>query len=88
MKRIPRIHSVKALGPLRLIVKFENAMEKEYDCAPLLNRPAFRLLRDPGFFRSVKADPGGYSVSWNDDIDLSEYELWTNGKTMEINTSC
>jgi len=22
---------------------------------------------------------GGYGISWNDDIDLSEYELWTNG---------
>jgi hypothetical protein len=22
---------------------------------------------------------GGYGISWNDEIDLSEYELWTNG---------
>jgi len=28
----------------------------------------------------VKVDAGGYGISWNDDIDLSEYELWTNGK--------
>ena len=31
------------------------------------------------FFKSVRIDLGGYSVSWNDDADLSEYELWTNG---------
>jgi len=24
--------------------------------------------------------PGGDGISWNDDIDLSEYELWTNGE--------
>jgi hypothetical protein len=24
-------------------------------------------------------DAGGFGISWNDDADLSEYELWTNG---------
>ena len=28
---------------------------------------------------AVKVDSGGYGISWNDDADLSEYELWTNG---------
>jgi len=30
-------------------------------------------------FRALHVDAGGYGISWNDDIDLSEYELWTNG---------
>jgi len=30
--------------------------------------------------QSVRVDPGGYGISWNDNIDLSEYELWTNGQ--------
>ena len=25
-------------------------------------------------------DIGGYGVSWNEDIDISEYELWDSGK--------
>ena len=24
----------------------------------------------------AKVDAGGYGISWNDDIDISEYELW------------
>lgn len=24
-------------------------------------------------------DPGGYGISWNEDLDMSEYELWTKG---------
>lgn len=36
--------------------------------------------KNEAFFKSVKVDSGGYGVSWNDDIDLSEYELWVNGK--------
>ena len=30
-------------------------------------------------FNHVCVDGGGYGASWNDDIDISEYELWTNG---------
>jgi hypothetical protein len=29
--------------------------------------------------RAVRVDAGGYGVSWNDDLDLSEDELWVNG---------
>jgi hypothetical protein len=80
MEGIPRIITAAAVGPLKLAVGFDNGIEKEYDCAPLLARLSFQLLKDPGFFRAVRVDAGGYGVSWNDDVDLSEYELWTNGK--------
>lgn len=68
-------------GACTLSVRFDNGVEKKYDCAPLLERDEFRMLADPGFFNIVRRDPGGYGVSWDDDIDLSEYELWHNGKT-------
>ena len=29
---------------------------------------------------SVQVDVGGYGISWNDFIDLSEYELYINSK--------
>ena len=57
-----------------------------YDCASLLSRPRFHLLADPGVFQAVSVDAGGYGISWNDDIDLSEYELWTNGEPIPNNT--
>lgn len=65
---------------MRLLVHFRNGEERAYDCGPLLSRPQFSLLSDPGLFRAVHVDSGGYGISWNDDIDLSEYELWTNGE--------
>jgi hypothetical protein len=36
-------------------------------------------LKHEAFFRAVTVDPGGYGVSWDDETDLSEYELWNNG---------
>jgi hypothetical protein len=65
---------------MELLVRFENGVEKTYDCRQLLARPQFARLRSPAFFCAVKVDPGGYGISWSDDIDLSEYELWVNGK--------
>jgi hypothetical protein len=80
MERPPRLSGVESIGDLRLLVRFENGIEKVYDCQPLLGCPEFRLLGTPTFFRAVNVDPGGYGISWNDDLDLSEYELWVNGK--------
>jgi Protein of unknown function (DUF2442) len=79
VEEAPRILSVKALPAKRLEITFYNGIVKEYDCNPVIKRPEFFLLRDEGFFKSVKVDSGGYGISWNDDIDLSEYEVWKNG---------
>lgn len=75
---VPKILSVHALENKRLLVKFVNGMEKIYDCTPLLSREMFELLKNEAFFKAVKVDAGGYGISWSDDADLSEYELWTN----------
>jgi hypothetical protein len=77
--RTPRIASVEPLGQAELLVRFENGAEKIYDCRPLFGRPQFGLLANAAFFRAVRVDPGGYGISWSDDIDLSEYELWVRG---------
>jgi len=75
----PKILLVQALDDKKLLVKFVNGVEKIYDCNPLLGRDMFEVLKNDAFFKSVKVDPGGYGISWNDAADLSEYELWTNG---------
>ena len=75
----PKILSVQPLENRKLLVKFVNDVEKIYDCTPLLTLDMFRLLKNDAFFKAVKVDAGGYGISWNDAIDLSEYELWVNG---------
>ena len=74
----PKILSVQALEDKKLLVKFVNGIEKIYDCTPMLSLDMFELLKNEAFFKAVKVDPGGYGISWSDDADLSEYELWTN----------
>lgn len=80
MEQVPRIKAVEVIGATQLLIYFDNDGQRVYDCKPLLGYPIFHLLGNPAFFRAVRVDPGGYGISWNDNIDLSEYELWTNGK--------
>ena len=79
MENFPKIAMVTPGVQHRLLVVFGNGKTKEYDCSPLLQRPEFSLLKNEVFFKSVKVDRGGYGISWNDNVDISEYELWTNG---------
>lgn len=76
----PKVESVKPLKDRRLLVRFANGVEKVYDCAQLSHLVMFQPLENDAFFRSVKVDVGGYGVSWNEEVDLSEHELWVNGK--------
>ena len=75
----PKILSIQPLDDKKLLVKFANGMEKIYDCKPLIEKfEPFKALENEVFFKQVKVDAGGYGVSWDDKVDLSEYELWEN----------
>ncbi len=83
MKSYPKIQSVKAMPSKRLLVTFSNRIKKIYDCSLLLNDETFKPLLNDSIFWSVKADKHGYGISWTDEIDLSESELWLNGVIAE-----
>ena len=76
-----KINSVTPLADFRILAHFSEGSAKEYDLTPLTDgMEAFRPLRlVPGLFEQVSVDPGGYGVSWNDDIDLDASEIWENG---------
>lgn len=81
------MRSVVPLSGKRLLVTFENDVQKLYDCSPLLETAVFRPLREDWLFRMVRADAGGYGISWNDELDLSESELWENGEPVFMERS-
>ncbi len=78
----PKIQTVIATENHQLLVEFENHEKRQYDVTPLLKNEMFAELRNIAFFKNVKIEQGGYAVSWNDDIDISEYELWCNGSSI------
>ncbi len=78
----PRIDKAKAIDDTTLVIEFTNQEVKRYDIGRLLELPMFSLLRQPAFFKSFRIETGGYGLVWNEEIDISEHELWTNGVTV------
>lgn len=78
----PRISKAKAVDDHTLIVEFSDEEIKQYTIQHLLEKPMFASLQRPAFFKSFKIEPGGYALVWNEEIDISEYELWKNGTAM------
>lgn len=76
----PKIISVQPLDDYLLIIEFSNHEYRQYNVKPLLKKEMFAPLKNRAFFKNVQIEAGGYAVSWNEDIDISEYELWVNGK--------
>lgn len=62
-----------------LIVLFANGITKVVDFKEKLKDDMYLDLKNKVLFAQAKVDAGGYGVSWNDDIDISEYELWNIG---------
>jgi len=83
----PRISSATPLSGKRLLVAFRNGVSKIYDCTPLLRHDVFRPLEDEALFRCAHADAHGHGVTWNDQIDLAESEIWLHGEGAEQGAS-
>ena len=79
---IPRIKHVEPQEGHILVVTFTNEERKKYDINHLLKREMFAPLRNQAFFKNIHIESGGYAVSWNSELDISEYELWQHGENM------
>ena len=77
--KYPPIKSAKAVSECIILVEFSNNERRKYDITPLLEKTMFQPLKNPVFFKNFRVDAGGYGIVWNEDIDISEYELWTHG---------
>lgn len=68
------------LEDLQLLIFFENGIIKKFNVKPLMkDYPEFEDLDNVDLFNLVHVEPGGYGISWNEDLDCSEGELWENG---------
>ena len=75
----PKVVSVHTIDDRTLLIEFSQNEFKKYDISKLFNNQMFAPLRNPSFFKNFRIEAGGYGLVWNEDIDISEYELWKNG---------
>lgn len=76
-----KIKSVYPSNNLNVIVFFQNGIVKRYDVKQLFEKfDWYRDLENPELFSNVYVDCGGCGIAWNEDIDISECELWECGE--------
>ncbi|MFN9019556.1 MAG: DUF2442 domain-containing protein [Pseudanabaena sp.] len=85
--RPPKIISAQVIGDRTLLIEFSDREFKQYDISNLLSKPMFAPLKNPSFFQNFRSEAGGYGLGWNEDIDISEYELWKNGISLKYELS-
>ena len=59
-----------------LLVTFDNQERRLFDVKPFLDHPAYRELKAPSLFNTVK--PAGLSVEWLHGQDICPDELYYN----------
>ena len=70
--------SVKPNPDYTLDITFADGSRKIYNAAPLLSKPIYSELNNPGFFLLAKAACG--TVVWNDDVDIAPEHLYECGQ--------
>ncbi|MBU3143488.1 DUF2442 domain-containing protein [Clostridium sp. CF012] len=66
-----------------IIILFSDGITKEVDMLQKLNEEFYFDIKDKNRFEQVEIDNGGYGISWNDDVDMSEFELWNIGDEID-----
>jgi hypothetical protein len=78
----PKITSAEVLNENFIKVVFANGEFKKFNINLVTSRPNYDALKNYSFLKKLKVDSSGYSVYWNDDVDLCENELWLQGETV------
>ena len=75
-----KVKEAVPLEDMQVLVFFEDGKIKKFDVKPILkDYPEFEELKNQNLFNLVRVEPGGYGISWNEDLDCSEVELYVNG---------
>jgi uncharacterized protein DUF2442 len=77
MRSSPLLIEATAAGNHLVRVAFEDGLVGEVDLAYLLDYGGvFEPLRDPGFFRRLRLDPGAGTIVWPNDADIAPETLY------------
>jgi hypothetical protein len=74
----PRVKSVAVSAEYLLELTFSNGEQGVYDCSPLLDFGVFKELRDPSYFRQVRAVEG--TVVWPHEQDICPDTLYIDSR--------
>jgi hypothetical protein len=88
MRSTPLLTEAKPVGGYKVSVRFEDGTAGEVDLSYLLEYGGvFELLRDPDFFRQLRADPQAGTIVWPNEADVAPETLYAHAKGRTIGTA-
>ncbi|KYH32038.1 DUF2442 domain-containing protein [Neomoorella mulderi] len=78
------VRSAYPVGNHHLILEFETGEYRVVDIRPFIKGPVFEPLKDPAFFRQVKADPESRTVAWPNGADICPDVLYAESVPLEL----
>jgi hypothetical protein len=77
MRSSPLLIEATPLEDCQVHVRFEDGTAADVDLSYLLEYGGvFEPLRDPGFFRQLRADPEAGTIVWPNDADIAPETLY------------
>ena len=81
MRSTPLLTEAKPIGDYKVSVRFEDGTAGEVDLSYLLDYGGFfEPLRDPDFFRELRADPEAGTIVWPNDADIAPETLYARAR--------
>lgn len=81
MRSTPLLTDAKPLGGYTVRVRFEDGTVGEVDLSYLLDYGGvFEPLRDPEYFRQLRADPEAGTIVWPNQADIAPETLYARAQ--------
>ncbi len=81
MRSTPLLTEASPLEGYLVHVRFEDGTAADVDLSYLLEHGGvFEPLRDPEFFRRLRADPGGGTIVWPNEADVAPETLYAQAQ--------
>ena len=79
------VKKVKALPEYKLLLTFEDNIEKIFDLSPYLSKGKFAELKDENLFNTVHVSFD--TVEWNNGLDICPETLYHESKSVDTSTA-
>ena len=74
MEELHQITAAEAISDSHVRVSFDTGDVAVFDCSPYMKENYWSSLRQPAYFRQVKAECG--MLCWPNDIDIAPEDVW------------
>ncbi len=83
MRSTPRLIEATPVESYVVHVRFEDGTVADVDLSYLLEHGGvFEPLRDPGFFRQLRADAASGTIVWPNDADIAPETLYAHAQRL------